>query len=312
MTGITRAQLLRYSPPSQTGLSYTFAASHPNITGSDSDIFMQIQGPTSKSWIALGQGSSMTGSQIFIVYANAAGNSVTLSPRLGGSHQEPSAQTNSSAVLLAGSGIANGNMTANILCSNCSSWNSGSMNLNGSAQPWIWASRSGDPIKSDSATAHIQMHDQGSYAAFGLDLNDMTPDNSSNPFLDLENSQIIDVRGSNYHGIAIPLHGVVMCLAFIIGFPFGAFLIRLASLRGLVWIHAGIQLLSYLATIMGLGLGVHIVKKGAADVSLLQLTGLLTLLTQVLDQVLPSDPWHCPHSPPHLPARPRLYPPSPV
>lgn len=243
-------------------------AAHPNVTGSESDIFMQIQGPASKSWIALGQGSLMRGSQMFIIYANAAGTNVTLSPRLGSGHREPSAETDRNALLLAGSGIANGNMTANILCQNCNSWNGGTMNLSGSGQPWIWASKSGDPLKSDSTTASLQQHDDGSYANFALDLNTLTPANSSNPFLDTTNSQIVDAGhlSAGYDGAAIPVHGVIMCLAFIIGFPFGAFLIRLASFRGLVWIHAGVQLLSYLGAIIGLGLGVYIANKGAADV----------------------------------------------
>ena len=229
---------------------------------------MQIQGPATKSWIALGQGSLMKGSQMFIIYPNAAGTNVTLSPRLGGGHYEPSAGAAHNAHLLAGSGIANGNMTANILCQGCNSWNGGTMNLSGSGQPWIWASKSGDPIKSDLANAHLQQHDDGSYANFALDLNTLTPANSSNPFLDLATSPIIDAGNSSagYDGAAIPIHGVIMCLAFIIGFPFGAFLIRLASFRGLVWIHAGVQLLSYLGAIIGLGLGVYIANKGAADV----------------------------------------------
>ena len=62
-----------------------------------------------------------------------------------------------------------------------------------------------------------------------------------------------------------------MCLAFIIGFPFGAFLIRLASFRGLVWIHTAVQLISYLGAIIGLGLGVYIAMKPGVGVCVLPL-----------------------------------------
>lgn len=208
---------------------------------------------------------------MFVIYANAAGNNVTLSPRLGSGHNEPAEEPASDAYLLAGSGIEGGKMTANILCKGCSSWKGGSMNLTGPAQKWIWATKTGDPIKSDSKSSSIQQHDDGAFDSFGLDLNTMSTSNTTNPFLDLATYKIIDVgaASSTYNGVGIPIHGVVMCLAFIVGFPFGAFLIRLASFRGLVLIHATVQLLSYLGAIIGLGLGLYIAKKGAADVRLI-------------------------------------------
>lgn len=211
----------------------------------------------------------MKGSQMFIIYANGAGTNITLSPRLSSGHDEPSAENDSKVSLLGGSGIANGNMTANILCQNCNTWNGGSMNLSGPGQSWIWASKQGNPIASDSISAHIQQHDDGGYANFALDLNLLSPSNFPNPFLDPTNPPVIDAGDSSagYDGIAIPTHGVIMCLAFIIGFPLGAFLIRLASFRGLVWIHAAVQLLSYLGAIIGLGFGIYIARRGAANVS---------------------------------------------
>lgn len=264
------AQLLRYSPPEEPALSYTFVAAHPQVTGGESDIFIQIQGPSSMSWVALGQGASMKGSQMFIIYANALGTNVTLSPRLSSGYNQPSTETQYNISLLAGSGIANGNITANILCQKCNTWNGGSMDLSGPNQPWIWAYKNGNPIKSNSTSVHIQQHDDGAYANFALNMNTLSLSNSSNPFLDPINIQTTDTGDSSagYNGIAIPIHGVILCLAFTIGFPFGAFLIRLASFRGLVWIHAIVQMLSYLAAVIGLGLGVYIANQGAADVSI--------------------------------------------
>jgi len=239
-----------------------------NSTGGESDIFLQIQGPSNSSWIALGQGDQMKGAQMFIIYANAANNNVTLSPRLGHGHEEPEEERESGASLLAGSGIQNGQMTANILCKNCYSWKGGSMNLTGEGQRWIWATRTGQPIKSDSQHADLQQHDDGAFASFGIDLNTIKAGNTTNPFLDLTNVKAVDGgAGAGYDGAAIPVHGFIMCAAFIGGYPLGAFLIRLASFRGLIWIHAGVQILTYLGTILGLGLGVYIANKGAGDVS---------------------------------------------
>lgn len=57
---------------------------------------------------------------------------------------------------------------------------------------------------------------------------------------------------------AVITHGTVMGLAFAVLFPLGAIVIRTASFRGLVWVHAGIQLFAYMLALTGLGLGVYI------------------------------------------------------
>lgn len=69
------------------------------------------------SWIGVGQGSQMIGSNIFMIYANAAGDNVTLSPRLGiGERQPLNSGSTAQVTLLEGSGIANNVMTANFKC----------------------------------------------------------------------------------------------------------------------------------------------------------------------------------------------------
>ena len=49
-----------------------------------------------------------------------------------------------------------------------------------------------------------------------------------------------------------------MAFTFVIVFPLGALLIRLASFKGLVWVHAAIQGFGYLSAFTGLGLGIYI------------------------------------------------------
>ena len=58
----------------------------------------------------------MAGANIFMVYADATGSNVTLSPRLASGNFQPQYTTGTQAVLLEGSGIAGGVMTANIKC----------------------------------------------------------------------------------------------------------------------------------------------------------------------------------------------------
>jgi len=52
-------------------------------------------------------------------------------------------------------------------------------------------------------------------------------------------------------------HGILASLAFVILLPIGGILIRLASFRGLVWVHAAIQILGYLMFIAAFGIGVY-------------------------------------------------------
>lgn len=58
----------------------------------------------------------MAGANIFIVYADASGANVTLSPRLGKGNFQPSFNKDAQVFLLEGSGIADGKLTANVRC----------------------------------------------------------------------------------------------------------------------------------------------------------------------------------------------------
>lgn len=79
-------------------------------------LFFQISGPSTLSWIGLGQGSQMRGAHIFMIYADSEGSNVTLSPRLGTGTREPESDATTNVTLLGGSGISNGVMTANVMC----------------------------------------------------------------------------------------------------------------------------------------------------------------------------------------------------
>ena len=85
-------------------------------TGSG-DIYIQMTGPSTLSWIGLAQGNTKDGPNIFMTFSNAAGTNVTLSPRIGVGYREPDASRSIADVsLLAGSGIENGMMTAIFRC----------------------------------------------------------------------------------------------------------------------------------------------------------------------------------------------------
>lgn len=58
------------------------------------------------------------------------------------------------------------------------------------------------------------------------------------------------------------IHGIMASLAFLVLFPTGAILIRLASFTGLIWVHAALQIIAYLIYIVAFGMGVWIAVNG--------------------------------------------------
>ncbi|PQE22204.1 hypothetical protein CJF32_00004588 [Rutstroemia sp. NJR-2017a WRK4] len=229
------------------------------------DIYFRLSAPTSMSWVALGQGSSMTGSNIFFVYANAAGTNVTLAPRLGVGEKQPSMNATSKVTLLAGSGISKGQMVANVRCSNCNSWEGGSMNFTDPASHWIWAYRNGPAIASDDPAAPLHIHDE--YGGLKFNLKSAAGGNSANPFLTYvtpassSTSTASSPGGpasfggfpSNYGSVVIA-HGVLASLAYVILFPTGAIAIRMFNFRNLLWFHAWWMVTTYMLALTSLGM----------------------------------------------------------
>ena len=97
-------------------MCYSVNVPAQSASSDSGDIYFQIQGPSSLQWIGLGQGQQMAGANIFIIYSDASGTNITLSPRLGKGNFQPNYDSQAQVSLLGGSGIANGVMTANVRC----------------------------------------------------------------------------------------------------------------------------------------------------------------------------------------------------
>lgn len=68
------------------------------------------------------------------------------------------------------------------------------------------------------------------------------------------------------HHIVIA-HGVILGFAFAIMYPLGAIFIKALSFKGLLWFHAGWQVIAYVFSLVGLGLGLYLVTAGGLQVS---------------------------------------------
>ncbi|KAI0398575.1 iron reductase domain protein [Xylariaceae sp. FL0594] len=248
----------------------------PEATASsgDGNIYLQLRAPTTYSWVALGTGSRMVGSNIFVMYSNGAGN-VTVSARKATAYAEPQHQTDTKLELLAGSGITdNGNtMVANLKCSNCQSWDGGSLSVTSSSSPFVSAWKKGSAINSQSLTAHISQHD--SMSQFGFNLARATLADDTNPFLVPSNGG--GEGGSNTPNdggeAQIPAsireiptlrnaHGLLMSLVMVVLYPLGAIVMPLFG----NWVlHAVWQMVAFLAMWAAFGIGMVLAQRTGID-----------------------------------------------
>ncbi|KAE8330928.1 hypothetical protein BDV39DRAFT_212380 [Aspergillus sergii] len=258
----TFAQLQTFSPPGQSFISYSVNIPQTTASSGSGPIYIQLKSTQELQWFAWGQGSRMQGANIFVVYVSHDGNNVTVSPRLGVEHVEPTYNDQAQISVLTGSGISNGVMTANIRCDSCLAWPGGSENPNSSASPWVWAVKYGQLLNSDSLSQPITIHDASGVAA--LDLQKATGGTSDNPFLASNNSnsagQALTISDTGNIASRRVAHAVLMILVFVIFFPSFALMLHSGAHSRIVDIHAFFQLFTLALAISGFGIGISLAK----------------------------------------------------
>lgn len=293
LASIASAQIAKYCPQDGGGkLCYSVSLPDTTVSSGSGDVYFQIQGPAAMQWIALGQGNAMAGANIFVVYANAAGTNVTISPRDGkGNFQPKFDSVAAQPYLLDGSGIANGIMTANVRCSSCIKWQASTLDVTSTKSQWIWAAKGGSSLRSNDQAANLQQHNN--FGEFTLDLTKAKSGNSPNPFADNKAATTTATAAtspvssggssSNDSGAAsassssssesdsdssesnidkiVTAHGVIMSFAWVIVFPLGAILIRALSTASVVRIHYLTQIFAYILALTGMALGIYIAVK---------------------------------------------------
>lgn len=222
-------------------------------------MYIQISAPTTYTWVALGMGTQeMAGANMFILYTDGTGN-VTVSSRQGKGNVQPtySASTASDIQLMSGSGVSDGKMIANILCTNCKSWSGGSLSTTSTSAAMIGAWKSGASLDSTDPAATIAYHD--AHTAFDLDLTQATLDTDSNPFTSsAETATTGSTSGVQQAARPDPkviyAHGLGMALVFVVLYPLGS---ALMPMLGKWKLHAGFQVLAWLGMWAFFGLGVY-------------------------------------------------------
>lgn len=259
------AQFESFSP--QTGITYSVHIPNTTAVSDIGSIYFQINASLPLTWVALGQGTQMAGANIFVVYSNAAGDNVTVSPRLGKGYVQPLFNPNAKISVMEGSGIRNGVITANVRCDSCLQWDGGNMEPTDPTSSWVWAVKNGGPLRSNSPSATITQHDSEGVQVVNL-AKATGGNNAKNPFADLSSSRVSTTSSSGSDGDSsggegdlnkkITAHAVLMIVAFVILFPFSALSLYLFPSFGVLRTHAPLQLSTLAITVAGMGLGISI------------------------------------------------------
>lgn len=182
---------------------------------------------------------------------------LTLSPRVGSGHVEPSHYKNKtmSIELWKDSGIRNGRYVAIGVCHNCKDWHSGSIDFESRTQPMFYAVGPDElHLNSDAEDAGLRRHDY--WGHFNIDLQAARGDPALFPPKDLLRTNATARSDEhNDHEYTSSLHAVAMAGTFVLIFPVGIFYKKvLGSVR---W-HWITQAFGLIVVLVGAGLGLGI------------------------------------------------------
>ncbi len=193
----------------------------------------------------------MAGTLMFMAYANSAGNNVTLSPRLGSDHVEPSYTSNITVRVLPGTSFSNGKLFVKAMCSNCRQWKGGSIDPTNTAGKFIYAMANGAWTKSNSLSADTRRHSV--YGSFTMDLTKAVGIAGDAPFTG-NPAGTTQISDKTDHDFSAAAHACIMILCFVGLLPMGVAILRI--LKSPKW-HGFNQTFSAALALLGVGLGIY-------------------------------------------------------
>lgn len=263
-----------------------------NVSSNDYDMYMSMHVTRSSAlgWTALGTGSMMAGSLMFIVYGDpfSTGHEApTVSIRTIDGHHQPrvltQADTGGASIRLLQtdwvpvnvSDVDDSHTTSSdiasvstakvaLVCYSCGKWPGAPITTDASAQPWIWAWNDKQEFDDYSDDVHLKVHghhaSSGGWGRFYVDMarsiNNDTSTPSSPPIRPgVTALGASDIPGGwNWMNPAVYIHGFLMSAAFMIFFPAGVIAMRSGSPKSFRY-HWILQLLSSIFVLIGTAIG---------------------------------------------------------
>lgn len=244
-----------YSTGESKDISFRWGVPESSASSGQGDIYFQFDASEEYAWVGLGIGQRMAGSQMFIIYQDGEGN-VTLSTRQGKGHVMPQYTERTDVELLAGSGLVNGKMVANVKCSACDGLDLGGSN------GWIAGWKKGGSLDTTNVEANINEHDEEdefqvnfAQARISTDANPFlgnSVDNPPTPAPGQSGGDSDESESGGVSGSVLVAHGITMAIAFVIMYPLGS---ALMPLIGKWYLHAASQGVAYLLMWVGFATG---------------------------------------------------------
>lgn len=247
--------------PTDAGPDFAFALNAVQ----NGDLYFHMSGPTQYSWMAIGIGQDMDDNLMFIVHEGASKGSLTLSPRVAMNGESeptyyPAIHCDQLPSDTSGS-TSSESMSLSAVCHNATSWDKGSLDLSSSSQDFMFAFGPPHKLQSDSFSAPLLRHEL--YGNFVMDMTKATsnskgsvpqPNGSNDAYVSLNSSDAQEVTSDSDKSVIV--HGVVACIAYILLYPLGALILRLAG-RLAVRMHWIWQTIASILVVVGFGLGAY-------------------------------------------------------
>ncbi|KAK4506790.1 hypothetical protein PRZ48_000523 [Zasmidium cellare] len=99
----------------------------------------------------------------------------------------------------------------------------------------------------------------------GGDSNSDSNGDSDNPFSSGNSGFNFGGFSFSHYQVVVTAHAVLACLAFAFLFPVGGIMIRLASFRGVWFVHGIFQIVAYIFYIAAFGLGIYMINSSPFD-----------------------------------------------
>ena len=201
----------------------------------------------------------MKSALMFIFYWDGNQDNFTISPRISSGHAEPSYNKTIDHTLYPGSKISPPNIVIRGRCNNCIAWPGGTLDVNGSAQPMLYATGPDVSLHTNSPNAGLRRHDH--YGQFTMDLRAAVEDanvfNTTHDFHATNNAT--ETQGGDHrdHDVKTYAHAFFTAGVFLIVFPFGASYIRLNTVR---W-HWIAQSVGVVGMCIGVGIALALSKQ---------------------------------------------------
>lgn len=225
----TNGSTFIYSSADIPDAQFVFAL---NVNKQTGDIFFHLGGPSGQSWLAVGVGDRMAGATMFITYASSNQTGITLSPRTATGETEPSYDASIQVQELWGdqyttpNTVGDTSYNVDAVCRGCVQTLGSSLDLTSTAQDFIFAMGPPFPFAADSPSAGLWEHQyQG---RFTIDMTQATSaDTGAVPLAPYTQTGASLVAFSEDFNPAPQIHGAVMCIVFVLIWPFGALFLKI-------------------------------------------------------------------------------------